>query len=193
LRQQLLIFFPGSCGPPRFYQSFLREAANDGYHVIGLTHPNCPEINATCNAQQPIDPDCQEQMRMERLEGIDASPLITVLPSDSIINRIVKLLGCLEATHPGEGWGMFLDGTAPRWSSIAVAGHSQGGGHAANIGRLHGVSRAIMRDWVDVVHGVGPARWLAKPKATPADRYYGLYHTGSFPVAVALGWDALGV
>ena len=87
------------------------------------------------------------------------------------MNRIVKLLAHLEANHPGEGWGTFLEGAAPRWESIAVAGHSQGGGHAANIGRLHGVARVIMFDWTDVVPLVGAAPWLSKPKVTPADRF----------------------
>ncbi len=193
LRQQLLIWFPGSCAPPSLYRSFLREAANDGYHAIGLSYPNCPEINATCNAQQPIDPDCQEEMRMERLEGVDASPLITVTPPDAILNRIVKLLEFLETSHPGDGWGAFLDGAAPRWSSIAVAGHSQGGGHAANVGRLYDVARVVMFDWTDVVPLLGPAPWLSKPKVTPADRFYGLLHEGTFPTAVGAGWDALGL
>ena len=130
---------------------------------------------------------------MERLEGIDASPLIAVAPADSIVNRIVKLLAFLETTHPGEGWGAFLDGAAPRWSSIAVAGHSQGAGHAANIGRLHDVARVIMFDWTDVVPGLGAAPWLSKPKVTPAERFYGLYHQNTFAVAVDIGWDALGV
>ncbi len=193
LRQQLLIFFPGSCAPPSPYRSFLREAANDGYHAIGLSYPNCPEVNATCFAQMPIDPDCHEKMRTERLDGSDATPLIAVAPANAILNRIVKLLEFLEANHPGNGWGAFLDGGAPRWSSIAVAGHSQGAGHAANVGRLYGVARVIMFDWTDVVPLLGAAPWLSKPKATPADRYYGLLHQGTFAAAVALGWDALGL
>lgn len=192
-RQQLLIFFPGSCAPPSLYRSFLREAANDGYHAVGLTYPNCPEVNATCNAQQPIDPDCQEKMRLERLDGTDASPLIDVQPPDSILNRAAKLLAYLDANQPADGWGEFLDATVLRWESIAVAGHSQGGGHAANVGRLFAVPRVIMFDWTDVVPFVGAAPWLSKPKATPADLFFALAHEGTFPGAVALGWDALGV
>jgi hypothetical protein len=190
-RQQLLIFFPGSCAPPNLYRTFLREAANDGYHAIGLSYPNCPEINATCFVQAPIDPDCQEKMRGERLDGIDTTPLVAVTPPNAILNRIVKLIELLAANHPADGWGAFLDGGAPRWSSIAVAGHSQGGGHAANVARLFGVARVIMLDWTDVVPLQGAAPWLSKPKVTPADRFYGLLHRGTFATAVTLAWDAL--
>lgn len=128
-----------------------------------------------------------------RLDGTDATPLIAVTSGNAILNRIVKLLEFLDANHLGDGWGTFLDAGVPQWTSIAVAGHSQGGGHAANVGRLYGVSRVVMFDWTDVVPGLGPAPWLSEPKATPADRYYGVLHEGTFPAAVALGWDALGL
>lgn len=91
-RPQLVVWFPGCCAPPPPYRVLLREAASSGYRVLGLNYPNCPEVHETCNAHQPIDPDCQEEMRTERLFGVDASPLITVTPANSIRNRLVKLL-----------------------------------------------------------------------------------------------------
>lgn len=192
-RGELMVFFPGSCGPPFYYRWFLHEAANDGFHAIGLGHPNCPEVNATCNAQDPIDPDCAEKMRLERLEGVDASPLIEVAPADSIQNRLVKLLAWLDAQFPGEGWGQYLDGGSPRWEKLVVAGHSQGAGHAANIGRLHGVTRVVMFDWLDFVPGVGVAPWMTKPKATAVERYFGMYHARSYAASVVPAWNLMGV
>jgi len=192
-RGQLLVFFPGSCGPPIVYRSFLREAADQGYHAIGLSHPNCPVINVVCNMQDPIDPDCQEKMRRERLEGVDASPLVEVEPANAIVNRLVKLLGHLHAQFPTEGWDAYLDGAAPRWSAMAVAGHSQGAGHAALVGTLHTVARVIMFDWADVVPGVGAAPWMRAPKATPIERFYSLYHERNFAGVVILGMNALGM
>lgn len=192
-RQQLVVFFPGSCAPPIVYRWFLREAANDGYHAIGLSHPNCPEVNATCNAQDPIDADCQEKMRLERLEGVDASPLVAVAPADAIVNRLVKLLAWLDAQFPAEGWGQFLASGAPRWDRLVVSGHSQGAGHAANIGRLHEVARVVMFDWLDFVPGVGVAPWMTKPKATPLDRFFGMYHAESYAAAVVPAWNFMGV
>lgn len=192
-RGQLMVFFPGSCAPPFYYRWFLREAANDGLHAIGLSHPNCPEVNSTCNAQNPIDADCQEKMRLERLEGVDASPLIDVGPADAIENRLVKLLAWLDAQFPGEGWGQYVDAGAPRWDKLVVAGHSQGAGHAANIGRLHGVARVVMFDWLDFVPGVGVAPWMTKPKATAVEQYFGMYHARSFASSVVPAWNLMGV
>lgn len=192
-RGELMVFFPGSCAPPFYYRWFLREAANGGYHAIGLSHPNCPEVNSTCNAQSPIDPDCQEKMRLERLEGVDASPLIDVAPADAIENRLVKLLGWLDAQFPGEEWGQFVDGGSPRWGKLVVSGHSQGAGHAANIGRLHVVARVVMFDWLDFVPGIGVAPWTTKPKATAVERYFGMYHARSFASSVVPAWNLMGV
>jgi hypothetical protein len=193
LRPELLVWFPGSCAPPIPYRALLREAAANGYRVLGLSYPNCPEVNETCNAQQPIDPDCHEEMRTERLFGVDASPLITVTPANSIRNRVVRLLEYLEAAYPGDGWGQFLVAGEPLWSSIVVGGHSQGGGHAANVGREHEVARVAMFDWTDVLPGGQAAPWLSEPKDTPAARFFGIAHLHSFPAAVAVGWEALGL
>jgi hypothetical protein len=192
-RDDLVVWFPGSCAPPLPYQAFLREAANDGYRTIGLSYPNCPEVNPTCNMQQPIDPDCHEKMRTERLHGTDASPLITVTPANSIQNRLVKLLQYLDATYPGDGWGQFVASGEPVWSSIVVGGHSQGAGHAANIGRENEVVRVAMFDWTDILPNGMAAPWLSKPKLTPAARFFGISHLQSFPAAVVVGWDALGL
>jgi len=192
-RGQLVVFFPGSCGPPIVYRTFLREAANHGFHAIGLSHPNCPVINIACSQQDPIDPDCQEKMRLERLEGIDASPLAEVEPANAIVNRLVKLLAHLHAQFPSEGWDAYLDGGAPRWPQIVVAGHSQGAGHAALVGLRHEVARVVMFDWGDIVPGVGAAPWMSKPKATPIERFYSLYHEKNFAGIVVLGMNAMGM
>ncbi|NLT71308.1 MAG: hypothetical protein GXX91_11525, partial [Verrucomicrobiaceae bacterium] len=76
-------------------------------------------------------------------------------------------------------WGRFLneDGSL-RWASLAVAGQSQGGGHAALIGIKHEVARVLCfgapKDY-NIKLGV-PAAWYELPSATPKDRFFAFNH-----------------
>src|SRR2546427_7367644 len=47
----------------------------------------------------------------------------------------------LAQQYPDEEWGRFLAHDKPKWSQIAVTGHSQGGGHAAMIAKIRLVAR----------------------------------------------------
>lgn len=55
-----------------------------------------------------------------------------------------------SASAPAEGWEQFLENDSPRWNTIVVAGHSQGGGRAVYFAKLHPVERVIAFTWVDV-------------------------------------------
>ncbi|MEW6273388.1 MAG: hypothetical protein AB1689_29260 [Thermodesulfobacteriota bacterium] len=193
LRPELVVWFSGSGGRPRSQRRFLREAAAAGYRVIGVNYPNFPSVRELCNPQQPEDPACYENVRLERLDGTDRGPLVDVSPANGITNRIVKLLAYLDAQQPDQGWGEFLDGETPRWERFIVAGHSQGGGMAAIIGKQHEVARVLMLSWKDILSLLTPAPWLSAAKQTPGDRYYGLSHQHSSPVPEEAAWDALGL
>jgi hypothetical protein len=192
-RGELVVWFSGSCGQPRRQRRLLREAARAGYHTIGLNYPNCPSVNGLCDPLQPGAPDCYEEVRLERLDGIDRSPLVTVSPPNGIVNRLVKLLEYLAVQFPSEGWDQYLDGGAPRWERLVVAGHSQGGGMAAIIGKEHEVARVAMFSWKDTITPLQPAPWLFAPKATPVDRYVGFSHQHSAPIPEEVAWNALGL
>src|SRR5262249_7504889 len=138
-----------------------------------------------------------ENFRLQTLDGIARSRFSTVNPPNSIYNRLTKVLEYLAATFPGEGWRRFLEHGSPRWSRIAVAGHSQGGGNAALIRKLRSVARVVMissppEGCVDP-KPCRAARWVAIG-ATPAARYYGLGHRREIPVrAIVASWSALGL
>jgi hypothetical protein len=166
--QKLLVFLPGTGGRPDFYTSFTRHAAQHGFHAIGLAYPNAEAVNDLC-ATAP-SPTCQEDVRVEVITGAPRSPLVSVDVANSIDNRVRVLLSWLDRNFPTEGWTSFLANGEPRWDRIIVAGHSQGGGHAAMIARLRVVHRAIL------FAATEPAAWTTSSFATPKSQLYGFIH-----------------
>lgn len=193
----LFVFLPGSFGQPRHQLLILEQAALSGYHAIGLRYPNRWTINNLCEPTD--DPACFEQTRSEILTGADRSPLIAITPANSILNRLTKLLTYLDTIYPNEGWGQFLDSTgAPRWSLISVGGHSQGGGHAALLGKQVALARVCIfsapADSLLIKRQRVIAPWLSQAGATPSSAYYGLAHEqeGGFALIIQ-NWRALGM
>jgi hypothetical protein len=189
---KLLVFLPGTHGNPANVKPFLELAAAHGYLTIGLSYPN--EVAAeVCHA----DLACYGAFRQRAWDGTGHSDDIDVSPPNAIKNRLVKLLEHLATRAPGEGWGAFLAGAEPTYGSIAFAGHSQGGGHAAFIAAQHAVARVIMFSSIcDAADGDPPtaASWVSAKHATPIDRYYGFDNTGDkFATHVAAAWTALGL
>jgi len=169
-----------------------QEAARVGYHVVGLMYVNSGGIAQTC----PADPDpatCYENARVEVVDGIDRSPIVDVNPANSIDNRLTKLLEYLAAQYPGEGWSRFLAHDRPKWSQIAISGHSGGGGFAAMIAKLRVVARVVLFAAVTDSIGAQSVPWVAS-HMTPSERYYGLAHDrDSFFRPIRASWDSLGI
>jgi pimeloyl-ACP methyl ester carboxylesterase len=65
------------------------------------------------------------------------------------------------------------------WEKVALAGQSQGGGHAALIAREHEVARVLMfsapKDYNRQLHK--PAPWYRQGQ-TPVQRFFAFVHTG---------------
>jgi hypothetical protein len=184
-RHQLLLFIPGTQPPGSPHKGkgpykFFEEAANLGYHVIFLTYPNDVSAAEACNRDP--DPRAFEKFRMALITGgsfKNAFKDITIAPADSIENRLTKLLVYLKTTRPQEDWGQFLNGDGSiKWGVIAIAGQSQGGGHAALIAIKHRVARVICsgapKDF-NHVHN-RPAAWYHEESATPKNRFFAFNH-----------------
>lgn len=176
---RLFLFFPGSFGQPINQQLILEQAALHGYHAIGLRYPNRWTINSLC--EPSADLACFEQTRSEIISGVDQSPLLNITPANSITNRLIKLLQYLQRSAPDEGWGQFLDSNGqPQWARISASGHSQGGGHAALLGKQVALARVCSfsapADSLLINQQRVTAPWLSQPGATPATAYYGLAH-----------------
>jgi hypothetical protein len=183
---KLFVFLPGTGAPPNAYRLILETAAQAGCHAIGLTYVNDQEVNDDLCAAQPSN--CQEDVRLEIITGADTSPRVAVNRANSIENRLLKLLEYLHSLAPEEGWGEFVRDGDPRWELIAVAGHSQGGGHAAMIGKIHLVHRALLFSATE------PAPWTTESHFTPVDRYFGFAHSQESAVLpMRLSWANLGL
>jgi len=193
-RHQLFLFFSGSFGNPGNQNLLISEALRAGYHAIHLCYPNSWTVAALCHRSS--DPDCHGKVRSSIVDGKNRTSLIDITHADSIENRLTKLLTYLQKHSPGDGWEMYLDGEEIRWENIVIAGHSQGGGHAALIAKQHSVARCIMfgapADFSAVLRR--PSPWLSSPQATPADRYYGFAHSQDKGLNhILLAWEQLGL
>ncbi|HEV2487654.1 MAG TPA: hypothetical protein VGT08_19195 [Terracidiphilus sp.] len=94
--------------------------------------------------------------------------------ADSILNRLQKLLVYLVKQDPDGGWGEFVAGCQPVWSRIVAAGHSQGSGHTAYLGRMFKLDKVLMFSGPqDYLNDLGePAPWQPSPSATPSSSFF---------------------
>ncbi|MES2696765.1 MAG: hypothetical protein V4773_25075 [Verrucomicrobiota bacterium] len=195
-RSQLLLFLPGTVPPtaeaapvpspgaaaPKKAPTgrpgpvaFCELAANLGYHVILLKYPNEKSASAAARDEDVAE---FERFRMAIIAG-GASKHITIARNESIEHRLIKLLQQLQRARPREDWKQFLtDAGDIKWRAIAVAGQSQGGGHAALIAKKHEVARVIAtgapKDYS--LRHRKPAAWLTASSATPPSRIFCFNH-----------------
>lgn len=85
-----------------------------------------------------------------------------------------------------------------RWENIFVSGHSQGGGHAALVGKRNAVVRVVMlASPCDSLQGGQGASWLNTASGyvtPPATRFFGLAVTGDMTRdSFATNWAQLGM
>jgi hypothetical protein len=194
-KNQLLLFFPGTGTGPRSYQIVSNTAADLGFHVINLTYRNFELVNRLC--YESPDEDCHEKVRLEIIDGTDRTPLVDVDRPNSIENRTIKLLQYLQRTYPGDGWEQFLESDGSiKWASVVASGHSQGGGHAAVLGKYHRLVRVVMFAAMDYnILTMGPANWVGSNNATPSLEYYAFAHQGDqvYELASTVIWPAFGM
>lgn len=177
---KLFLFLPGSNSSPFAYDGVQKLAAEKGYHSLGISYSNAT-ISPLCSGSN--DSLCFDKVRGEVITGADLSDTVNVNVSNSINNRVLKALQYLNTNFPTENWGQFYNGSTILWNKIAVAGHSQGGGHAAFIAKHNTVDRVVLlaspKDYF-----VAPlnkaAAWINDPSITPTCRYYALTHEDDF-------------
>jgi hypothetical protein len=175
----LLVWLPGTGGRPATGpQGVFDTALRQGLRLVGLSTITTPAVSQVCTA--PVlqrAPNCAGQMRQHRVWGEPVTPFIDDRPADAIVPRLTKLLQHLAATDTAGHWQQYLDGDAPRWSRLVLAGQSQGGGMAAYIAQTQRVAGVVMFSggW-DHRPGGGIAAWYARPGATPPDRWHATFH-----------------
>ena len=188
---RLLVFLPGSGASPLGYDDILEAASAAGYRAIGLTYNNSAPASAKCAAK----PSCFGPLHQRVFDGSGSSTVSKVSPADGVAHRLAALLSYLDGHYPSEGWSTYLNNGATRWSTVVIAGHSQGAGEAAYIASIRKVAGVLMLAGVVDGNGSSPlATWLEQPHVTPSTRYVALTNTKDTWAARQLrSWVALGV
>src|SRR4030095_7932141 len=126
-------------------------ALESGNHVLAVAYRSDVAIAQMCDSSRP---DCYGASRRTLLTGVFApcgdSSLANIREDEGIIPRIDQALRTLVASRPQAGWDAFIAGatgatTADHtgWQRIIASGHSQGGGHAAYLGKLFPLIRVV--------------------------------------------------
>lgn len=191
----LVVHLPGSYGEPKRATLFGTLASDLGFHSIGLMYPNIPTVGSICTSSS--DANCYENVRKEIIEGVDYSSGIAINSTECILNRLKKLLTYLNTNYPTENWGQYLDINGDLiFNKIIFSGHSQGGGHAALIGKYYPIKRAVCfsspKDWSNFFGSpplwLSPAGWQTSP-----NNIYCFNHTLDEHARQLEIWDSLGI
>ena len=170
-RHRLFLFFVGTGGNATNSLAMARIIARWGYHVISLDYDN-NVITVAC--AHSLDPTAFDHYRQAIITGAPVSDIVKVPAPDAILNRFQKLLAYLVTHDPQGGWDEFMQDDKPAWNKIIVAGHSQGSGHAAYLGKMFNVDRVLIfsgpQDYLDDLRQ--PAPWLSGHSATPPSRFF---------------------
>jgi hypothetical protein len=194
-RDVLFLFFPGTVSRATNYKLLCETAADLGFHAISLQYVNDVSVNTKCARARNLE--CYENMRREILFGQDFSPHVNVTPPNSVENRLVKLLQYLADRYPLDRWDQYLTAQGvPRWSRILLAGHSQGGGHAAMLGRYYSTAGVVMFASMDYSFQADrPGAWINVNSNTRLEKFFAVAHTEdrTMPItAMRRYWNAFG-
>ncbi|MEM6345303.1 MAG: hypothetical protein AAF927_15535 [Bacteroidota bacterium] len=194
-RNQLLVFFGGTSSSPRLYQAFPQFAALEGYHVVNVAYNNSPSVQV-CSGDPATE--CFERLREETWQGRNTSTRIFINEVHSAENRLRRLIQYLHEISPDEAWDQFFEGEEIQYDRLVMAGHSQGAGLAAYVGRQERVARVIMfsgpNDYSELYEEA--AVWAEGDYETPVNRYYGLLHIEDEIIPFARQyafWERLGL
>lgn len=196
-KAELIIFLPGTGGNPEYIlsnpyadadHSFYASATSKGYRIIGLSYQNEPSIGSLCAGNDA----CFLPTRRTLITG-DMQPgsaVTSIVKGDAILPRLTRLImhlrDTVDAGSPGN-WGSYFvnpactTGCVLNPAKLIVSGHSQGGGHAAVIGKDYAVRRVVMlASPCDSTRADAPASYTLPPLTTPpgSDTYRGLIARG---------------
>lgn len=71
-------------------------------------YPNSRSVARLCNFEEPQNPDCPRDVRLEIIDGSDRTDLVEVDRPNSIENRLIMAIAYLQENEPSEEWGQFL-------------------------------------------------------------------------------------
>jgi hypothetical protein len=173
---KLFLFIGGTGSNTKSYSTISNFAGNLGYDVINLSYPNTV---AAASLGSSSDSMVFNNYRQEVCYGAPVSTDVTVDTLNCIYTRTLKLIQYLAVTYPKQNWNQYLiDSITLDWTKIAVAGHSQGGGHACYFAKFNNVERVLMfsspNDYSDYFST--SANWLRTPGVTPMNKHFAYLH-----------------
>jgi pimeloyl-ACP methyl ester carboxylesterase len=174
-KNKLVLMIVGTGGLATDDYAFDSSVASMGYHVISLDYNNTVITTACSDSKEPA---CFNEFRQELVFGTPVSRQVEVDSANSIYNRFTKLLAFLAKTFPQQGWDRYISQDRVQWQNIIVAGHSQGAGHAAFLGKHFPVSRVLIfagpQDYLNNFNM--PAGWLSEKGLTAGSQVYAFLH-----------------
>jgi hypothetical protein len=203
-RRTLVVLLNGSGSTPSELtidpsRNLLTAAVESGNHVLAVAYRSDVSLIRICGGR----PECYGPSRQTLVAGVLTpgadSSLADIREDEGIVARIEQALRTLINRRPQGGWDAFVTGAAAgpvsdriAWQRAIVAGHSQGGGHAAYLGKLFPLMRVVQfSSTCDAPAGV-PAPWTAaqSPWATsPATAFVGFSAPTVFTNGVPSGGD----
>jgi len=180
-------------------QNLFNAALESGNHVLAVAYRSDVALVTMCSDQ----PGCYGPSRRTMVTGAfnsgSHSSLADIREDEGIVSRIDQALRTLAAARPQSGWSTFISSATAAavadriaWQRIIVSGHSQGGGHAAYIGKMFPVSRVVQFSATcDAASGV-PAPWTDANSGwatSPATAFYGFSAPTTFTNGVPTGGD----
>lgn len=170
-RGKLILMIQGTGASATSMRGIDSVFATMGFHVISIDYKN-NVISTICAHSK--DSACSYHFRKEIITGKPLSDKTEVDKTNSIINRFKMFLHYLAKNDPEGGWNKYIKHGEPRWKRIITAGHSQGSGHAAMLGKMFKLHRVLIfsgpQDFLEDLDI--PSPWLSRKSATPENRYY---------------------
>jgi len=209
-RGKLVVFFNGSGGSPlagargSATANFYATARAAGLHVVALSYRSDDAIGVLCKGDDACFLPTRRTVMTGVFESGAAPSLAGIAVHEGALARLHAALTTLAARDPSGGWGAFVDPSAAKpvdrvkWSLVIAAGHSQGGGHAALVGKMFAIDRVVALSSPCDQTATGPASWLdvgKTPYATsPAAAFHGLGAPGD-PICAGYPaiWESLGL
>ncbi len=191
-RNRLVVLFNGTGAGPSALAGMGNKLAADGYHVIGLRYASGVGTQSACpDSAVSTWADCHREFRSEVVFGSGVGdpdgyaadhPSVSVTPSNSVVNRLIKLVDHLVERFPLDDWTQFQDrsggdciespqygGCELDWTKVVAMGHSQGAGVALYLGKQFPLARVAMLSGAYDAFYLGSSAYSVAPWVTEGD------------------------